>query len=91
MKPDTQPAYGPVVCHDNAGGSSFLTWSTLVCTIPADRTVQWQGGRTYPVMDVDISVASHPWWTGTGCVVDTAGRVERFNQRYGRGTSTESS
>jgi large subunit ribosomal protein L31 len=87
MKPDTHPAYGPVVFRDNAGGFSFLTRSTLVSSIPPDRTVVWEDGRTYPVMEVDISVASHPFWTGTGRVLDTAGRVERFNQRYGRATS----
>ncbi|MDQ4112199.1 MAG: 50S ribosomal protein L31, partial [Actinomycetota bacterium] len=40
---------------------------------------------TYPVVDVDVSSASHPFWTGRGRVVDTEGRVERFKRRYGRG------
>jgi large subunit ribosomal protein L31 len=46
--------------------------------------VEWEDGTTYPVVDVDISSASHPFYTGTSRVVDAAGRVERFERRYGR-------
>lgn len=84
MKPGIHPAYGPVVFRDRAGGTALLTRSTLVGSIPADRTVVWEDGRTYPVVDVDISTASHPFWTGQGRVLDTAGRVEKFRVRYGR-------
>ncbi|MER6435970.1 MULTISPECIES: type B 50S ribosomal protein L31 [unclassified Streptomyces] len=80
MKPGIHPAYGPVVFRDRAGDFAFLTRSTLT----SDRTVEWEDGRVYPVVDVEISSASHPFYTGTARVLDTAGRVERFERRYGR-------
>ncbi|PFG43339.1 large subunit ribosomal protein L31 [Isoptericola jiangsuensis] len=88
MKKTIHPAYGPVVFRDAAAGFAFLTRSTLAGSTPSGpgvptRTVEWEDGRTYPVVDVEISSASHPFWTGSARVVDTAGRVEKFNQRYG--------
>lgn len=80
MKPGIHPAYGPVVFRDRAAGTAFLTRSTAT----SDRTVEWEDGRTYPVVDVDVSSVSHPFWTGSQRVLDTAGRVERFERRYGR-------
>ncbi|GHB02041.1 MULTISPECIES: type B 50S ribosomal protein L31 [Streptomyces] len=79
MKPGTHPAYRPVVFRDKTADFSFLTRSTLT----SDRTVEWEDGNTYPVVDVEISSASHPFYTGTARVLDTAGRVERFERRYG--------
>ncbi|MFF9125176.1 type B 50S ribosomal protein L31 [Streptomyces sp. NPDC014889] len=81
MKPGIHPAYRPVVFRDRAADFAFLTRSTAT----SDRTVEWEGGNTYPVIDVEISSASHPFYTGTQRVLDTAGRVERFERRYGRG------
>ncbi|MEL5955963.1 type B 50S ribosomal protein L31 [Streptomyces sp. CLV115] len=81
MKPGIHPAYGPVVFRDKAAGTAFLTRSTLT----GPKTVEWEDGNTYPVVDVEISSASHPFCTGTARVLDTAGRVERFERRYGRG------
>ncbi|MFI5664048.1 type B 50S ribosomal protein L31 [Streptomyces sp. BH106] len=80
MKPGIHPAYRPVVFRDKAAGFAFLTRSTLT----TDRTVEWEDGRTYPVYDVEVSSASHPFYTGTARVMDTAGRVERFERRFGR-------
>ncbi|MFG3283269.1 type B 50S ribosomal protein L31 [Streptomyces sp. NPDC048111] len=80
MKPAIHPAYRPVVFRDKAGDFAFLTRSTMT----SDRTTEWEDGRTYPVIDVEISCASHPFYTGTARVLDAAGRVERFEQRYGR-------
>ncbi|MFF8381752.1 type B 50S ribosomal protein L31 [Streptomyces sp. NPDC015661] len=80
MKPGIHPTYEPVVFRDKAGGFAFLTRSTLT----SERTVEWEDGRTYPVVDVEVSSASHPFYTGTARVLDTAGRVERFEKRYGR-------
>ncbi|MCX4844124.1 type B 50S ribosomal protein L31 [Streptomyces sp. NBC_00893] len=80
MKPGIHPAYGPVVFRDKAAGAAFLTRSTAIST----KTVEWEDGNTYPVVDVEISSASHPFYTGTARVLDTAGRVERFERRYGR-------
>ncbi|MVA76500.1 type B 50S ribosomal protein L31 [Auraticoccus sp. F435] len=79
MKKDIHPRYGPVVFRDRSAGFAFLTRSTLQPT----ETVVWEDGRTYPVHDVDVSTASHPFWTGRGRLVDTEGRVERFRRRYG--------
>jgi large subunit ribosomal protein L31 len=74
------PAYGPVVFRDRAADHAFLTRSTMT----GDKTVEWEDGHTYPVIDVEISSASHPFYTGAARVLDTAGRVERFERRYGR-------
>lgn len=79
MKKDLHPPYGPVVFRDRSGGVSFLTRSTMT----AAQRIEWEGS-TYPVVDVDVSSASHPFWTGRGRVLDTAGRVEQFQRRYGR-------
>ncbi|MFI8888196.1 type B 50S ribosomal protein L31 [Streptomyces sp. NPDC053813] len=80
MKSGIHPAYGPVVFRDKAAGSAFLTRSTA----SSGKTIEWEDGNTYPVVDVEISSASHPFHTGTARVLDTAGRVERFERRYGR-------
>ncbi|RAG85953.1 50S ribosomal protein L31 [Streptacidiphilus pinicola] len=83
MKHGIHPAYRPVVFRDRVGDVAFLTRSTLT----TDKTVEWTDGRTYPVFDVEISAASHPFYTGNARVLDTAGRVEQFNRRYGKAAS----
>ncbi|WP_150237917.1 type B 50S ribosomal protein L31 [Nocardiopsis quinghaiensis] len=80
MKPGTHPDYHPVVFRDRAGDFAILTRSTAV----SDKTIEWSDGNTYPLIDVEISSASHPFYTGQTRVVDTAGRVERFQRRYQR-------
>ncbi|MFF9625364.1 type B 50S ribosomal protein L31 [Streptomyces griseosporeus] len=80
MRKGIHPAYGPVVFRDRAAGYAFLTRSTLT----SDQTIEWEDGRTHPVVDVEISHVSHPFYTGTARVLDTAGRVERFERRYGK-------
>ncbi|GHE50707.1 type B 50S ribosomal protein L31 [Streptomyces griseoaurantiacus] len=80
MKPGIHPAYRPVVFRDKAGDFAILTRSTMT----SEKTIEWEDCHTYPVVDVEISSASHPFYTGTARVVDTAGRVERFERRYGR-------
>ncbi|NHC47243.1 type B 50S ribosomal protein L31 [Motilibacter aurantiacus] len=79
MKRDIHPDYHPVVFRDRAAGMSFLTRSTAT----SRQTVMWDDGHAYPVIDVDVSSASHPFWTGRASVLDSEGRVERFNRRYG--------
>lgn len=83
MKFGIHPDYRPVVFRDRSAGLAFLTRSTATST----TTLLWEDGRTYPVIDVEVSSASHPFWTGTSRVVDTEGRVERFRRRYGPSTS----
>ncbi len=80
MKKDLHPEYRHVVFQDTSSGESFLTRST----IETDETVTWDDGNTYPLAKVEISSASHPFFTGTMQIVDTAGRVERFEKRYGQ-------
>ncbi|GLX00685.1 type B 50S ribosomal protein L31 [Microtetraspora sp. NBRC 16547] len=80
MKKDIHPDYHPVVFRDPSADFAFLTRSTIA----SDKTIEWIDGNTYPVVDVDVSSASHPFYTGRNRVLDAAGRVERFNQRYGR-------
>ncbi len=80
MKPGIHPAYRPVVFRDRAANFAFLTRSTAT----SEQTVTWTDGRTYPVVDVEVSAAGHPFHTGRTKVLDTAGRVERFERRYAR-------
>ncbi|RPF20571.1 type B 50S ribosomal protein L31 [Myceligenerans xiligouense] len=94
MKQGIHPEYGQVVFRDRSAGFAFLTRSTLAGRAEAgpgrpDATIEWEDGNTYPVVDVDVSSASHPFWTGSSRVVDTAGRVERFRQRYGARGATQ--
>lgn len=86
MKPGIHPAYRPVVFRDKVGGLTFLTHSTAT----SGHTIDWEDGNTYPVIDVETSSASHPFYTGNARVLDTAGRVERFNRRYGNPTKQPS-
>lgn len=78
MKSEIHPNYGPVVFHDLASNESFLTRSTVT----SEKTVEWEDGNTYPVIDVEISSVSHPFYTGKQRILDSAGRVERFRNRY---------
>ena len=79
MRNGIHPVSRPVVFRDRAAGFQLLTRST----IDTERTVEWEDGSTYPVVDVEISSASHPFYTGQSRVLDTAGRVEQFRRRYG--------
>ncbi|MEP9394297.1 type B 50S ribosomal protein L31 [Gordonia sp. VNK1] len=78
MKPGIHPDYHPVVFRDASTGKQFLTRST----IESDISVEWSDGNTYPLVVVDVTSDSHPFWTGAARLVDTAGRVERFRRRY---------
>lgn len=80
MKSDTHPQYRSVVFQDTSAGTSFLTRST----IETKETIVWEDGNEYPLAKVEISSESHPFYTGQMKIVDTAGRVERFEKRYGR-------
>lgn len=78
MKKNIHPEYRPVVFRDASAGHSFLTNSTRT----SSTMMTWEDGKEYPVIDVEVSAASHPFWTGRTGLVDTAGRVERFRRRY---------
>lgn len=79
MKTGIHPDYRPVVFRDRSAGFATLTRSTASST----NTLEWEDGQRYPVIDVEISAAGHPFYTGKGRVIDTAGRVEQFRRRYG--------
>ncbi|MDO5731118.1 type B 50S ribosomal protein L31 [Corynebacterium sphenisci] len=79
MKKDIHPDYHPVVFQDAGTGTKFLTRSTAT----SSRTVEWEDGNEYPLIVVDVTSESHPFWTGAQRVMDTAGRVEKFQRRYG--------
>ena len=80
MKQDIHPNYRPVVFQDRAEGANFVIRST----VQTDDTITLDDGVEYPLVKVEISSASHPFFTGTMKIVDTAGRVERFERRYGK-------
>jgi large subunit ribosomal protein L31 len=78
MQAEIHPSYEPIVFRDLATGVSFLTRATIT----SDKTIEWEDGNTYPVYDVEISSESHPFYTGKQRIMDSAGRVERFKERY---------
>lgn len=80
MRKDIHPEYRPVVFKDTGADFSFMTRST----IQTSETIEWSDGNTYPLKRVDISAASHPFFTGQMKIVDTAGRVDRYNRRYAK-------
>ena len=79
MKKDTHSKdYRLVVFEDSSCNYSFLTRST----VKTDKTIKWEDGNEYPVIKVEVSSASHPFYTGKKIFLDTAGRVEKFNRKY---------
>jgi len=80
MKPGIHPNYRYVVFQDTSSGDTFLTRST----IETEETTTWTDGNEYPLAKVEISAFTHPFFTGQMKIVDTAGRVERFEKRYGK-------
>ena len=80
MKKDIHPDnYQKVIFHDNGSGAKFLIGSTIA--VESEETEKWEDGNEYPVVHVEVSSASHPFYTGQEKVMDTAGRVERFKAR----------
>jgi large subunit ribosomal protein L31 len=82
VKPGIHPDYRPVVFRDQATGTAFLTRSTAT----SRETIVWDDGNTYPLITLDITAYSHPWWTGTQRVLDSEGQVQKFHRRYGNRT-----
>ena len=78
MKPNTHPEYHPVIFVD--GEHEIVSRSTMTSNKTRDID-----GVTHYVVDVAISSSSHPFWTGAQRIVDTQGRIDRFNRKYGRG------
>ena len=78
MKKDLHPQYNEVVFWDLSGDFKFLTKSTM----SSSEKITWEDGKDYPVIKIEISSASHPFYTGKKMFLDQAGRVEKFNKRY---------
>src|SRR5690554_2514996 len=78
MKKDIHPDYREVVFYDTSSEYKFLTKST----IESNEKITWEDGKEYPLVKVEVSSASHPFYTGKKMLLDTAGRVEKFNRRY---------
>ena len=78
MKKDIHPDYKEVVFQDVQSDFKFLTRSTLT----SKEKIKWEDGKEYPLIKLEVSSASHPFYTGKQIFVDTAGRVEKFNQKY---------
>ena len=78
MKADIHPDYREVVFQDMTSDFKFLTRSTL----SSKETIKWKDGNEYPLLKIDISSASHPFYTGQNNIMDTSGRVDKFRKRY---------
>ena len=78
MKKGIHPDFHQVVFQDSSTGFKFITGSTAT----SEDTITMEDGNTYPLIRVEISSDSHPFYTGKQRVVDTGGRVERFNSRF---------
>ena len=81
MKQGIHPAnYRFVVFKDMSNGSSFLSRSSA----PTKESIKWEDGNEYPLVKLEISNTSHPFFTGQKVLVDTAGRIDKFNKKYAK-------
>jgi large subunit ribosomal protein L31 len=81
MKKGIHPdQYRLVVFKDMSNGHTFLTRSTA----PSKDTIKWEDGNEYPVIKMEISNTSHPFFTGQNILVDTAGRIDKFKKKYAK-------
>ena len=80
MKKEIHPEYRTVLFHDLSVDKYYLIPSTL----ETDQTKEWEDGNTYPYCPLDVSSASHPFYTGQSKIIDTGGRVERFKKRFSK-------
>ena len=80
MKKDIHPNYREVVFQDIASDFAILTRST----VRTDDTITWEDGKEYPLVKMEVSSKSHPFYTGKQRVLTSGGRVDRFKQKYGR-------
>jgi large subunit ribosomal protein L31 len=79
MKKDIHPEYRPVVFKDVSSDFAILTRST----IKTGQSIVWEDGKEYPFVKLDISSASHPFYTGKHKILDTEGRIEKFRKKFG--------
>jgi large subunit ribosomal protein L31 len=86
MKEGIHPEYHQVVFVDVSCDFKVLGRSTLT----SKETIEWEDGNTYPMIKVEQSSASHPFYTGKSKAIANKGQIERFNQRYNLKSNTES-
>jgi large subunit ribosomal protein L31 len=79
MKDGIHPEYRDVVFQDISADFSFLTRSTM----GARDKIKWADGKEYPLIKIEVSSKSHPFYTGKQKILDTAGRVDKFRKKYG--------
>jgi large subunit ribosomal protein L31 len=80
MKSGIHPKYNEVVFHDVSCDFKFLTRSTMT----SREMVKWEDGKEYPVIKLETSSHSHPFYTGKQKLVETGGRVDKFRKRYAK-------
>lgn len=80
MKKEIHPEYKEVVFLDTSSEFKFITKSTMT----SDEKIKWEDGKEYPLIKIEVSSASHPFYTGKKIFLDTAGRVEKFNKKYNK-------
>ena len=80
MKADIHPEYRDVVFFDTSSDFKFMTKSTMT----SDETIKWEDGNEYPLIKMEISSDSHPFYTGKMKLVDTAGRIDKFKNKYSK-------
>ena len=80
MKAGIHPEYRDVVFQDVTSDFKILTRSTL----SSKETVKWEDGNEYPLVKIEVSSSSHPFYTGQNKVMDTSGRIDKFQRRYAR-------
>jgi large subunit ribosomal protein L31 len=78
MKKEVHPDYHYVVFKDIGADYAFLTRSTR----KSSKTIKWTDGKEYPMIEMEISSATHPFFTGQQRFMDTAGRIEKFQRKY---------
>lgn len=78
MKPEIHPNYRKVVFLDTSTGFKFLSGSTKYSA----ETIEWEDGETYPLLKVEISSDSHPFYTGKQKLADAGGRIDKFKKKY---------
>lgn len=80
MKKNIHPEYDYVIFRDTSCGRDFRIRSTC----KSDQTIVWEDGNTYPLINLDVSSASHPAYTGEARQVKSEGRIAQFNKRFGK-------
>lgn len=81
MKQGIHPEYNEIIFQDVSTGFTFKSRSTMKA--PKDQSMKWEDGKEYPLVKLDISSSSHPFYTGKQKVLDTEGRIEKFKKKFG--------